>query len=253
MMISQCPCSAVSRPVSHPFRSHPSQRIQRLGQVQLQVCRSKRDSDVTHGPESDAQDLDLNRRGVLAAAAVAAAAVVSPVGPAAALVEGYTPMTALKGKDYGKARMTYSDYTTLPSGCQYADLKPGKGKTAKKGDNVVVDWSGATIGYYGRPFEARNKTKGSAFTGDNKEFYRFKLGTNQVIPAWEEAIPGMQEGGVRRVIVPEELGYPNGSYQAVGPKPSNFSGERALSFVLQNQGLIDKTLLFDIELMRVDS
>lgn len=37
-----------------------------------------------------------NRRGVLAAAAVAAAAVVSPVGPAAALVEGYTPMTALK-------------------------------------------------------------------------------------------------------------------------------------------------------------
>ena len=29
-------------------------------------------------------------------------------------------------------------------------------------------------------------------------------------------------------------------------------GRRALDFVLKNQGLIDKTLLFDIELMRVN-
>lgn len=28
-------------------------------------------------------------------------------------------------------------------------------------------------------------------------------------------------------------------------------GQRALDFVLKNQGLIDKTLLFDIELMRI--
>jgi hypothetical protein len=28
-------------------------------------------------------------------------------------------------------------------------------------------------------------------------------------------------------------------------------GERALGFVLGNQGMIDKTLLFDIELMRI--
>ena len=29
-------------------------------------------------------------------------------------------------------------------------------------------------------------------------------------------------------------------------------GRRALDFVLKNQGLIDKTLLFDIELMRIN-
>ena len=28
-------------------------------------------------------------------------------------------------------------------------------------------------------------------------------------------------------------------------------GQRALDFVLKNQGLIDKTLLFDVELVRV--
>ena len=30
-------------------------------------------------------------------------------------------------------------------------------------------------------------------------------------------------------------------------------GERALDFVLHNQGMIDKTLLFDIELVRIGS
>ena len=26
-----------------------------------------------------------------------------------------------------------------------------------KGDRVVIDWEGYTIGYYGRPFQTRNK------------------------------------------------------------------------------------------------
>ena len=73
----------------------------------------------------------------------------------------------------------------------------------------------------------------------------------QVIPAIEEAILGMRVGGVRRIIVPEELGYPENSFDAVGPRPSNFSGRRALDFVLKNQGMIDKTLLFDLELMAI--
>ena len=29
-----------------------------------------------------------------------------------------------------------------------------------KGDRVVVDWEGYTIGYYGRPFQTRNKVRG---------------------------------------------------------------------------------------------
>lgn len=56
----------------------------------------------------------------------------------------------------------------------------------------VVDWAGVTIGYYGRPFEARNKPKGSAFTGDDKDFYRFRLGAHTVIPGIEEAVAGMK-------------------------------------------------------------
>ena len=37
----------------------------------------------------------------------------------------------------------------------------------------------------------------------------------QVIPAIEEGILGMKEGGVRRLIVPPELGYPNNDFRQV--------------------------------------
>lgn len=42
----------------------------------------------------------------MAGLGAAAAAALIPAAPAGAVVEGYSPMTALKGKDYGKSRMT---------------------------------------------------------------------------------------------------------------------------------------------------
>ena len=35
-------------------------------------------------------------------------------------------------------------------------------------------------------------------------------------------------------------------------RPTTFSGQRALNFVLDNQNLIDKTLLINIRLVKVD-
>ncbi|KAG6788030.1 hypothetical protein POTOM_004083 [Populus tomentosa] len=207
-------------------------------------------------------------------------------------------LPALRGKDYGKTKMRYPDYTETESGLQYKDLRAGNGPLPKMGETVVVDWDGYTIGYYGRIFEARNKTKGGSFEGDDKDFFKFRLGSRQVaypfsffaytpvsdplvfrvsvnrtmssninsdaslmrligflsiqvIPAFEEAVSGMAPGGIRRIIVPPELGYPENDYNKSGPRPTTFSGQRALDFVLRNQGLIDKTLLFDIELLKV--
>jgi hypothetical protein len=39
----------------------------------------------------------------------------------------------------------------------------GEGAEAQLGRRLTIDWSGYTSGYYGRPFEARNKPKGSSF------------------------------------------------------------------------------------------
>ncbi|KAF9689033.1 hypothetical protein SADUNF_Sadunf01G0049800 [Salix dunnii] len=172
---------------------------------------------------------------------------------AAAMAAEFADMPALRGKDYGKTKMRYPDYTETESGLQYKDLRAGNGPLPKMGEIVVVDWDGYTIGYYGRIFEARNKTKGGSFEGDDKDFFKFRLGSREVIPAFEEAVSGMALGGIRRIIVPPELGYPENDYNKSGPRPTTFSGQRALDFVLRNQGLIDKTLLFDIELLKIIS
>ncbi|CAA7405155.1 unnamed protein product [Spirodela intermedia] len=190
----------------------------------------------------------LERRKLLLQSTVGFLAGVIPVvvKKEVAVASEFADMPALRGKDYGKSKMRYPDYTETPSGLQYKDLRVGEGPTAKIGEMVVVDWDGYTIGYYGRIFEARNKTKGGSFEGDDKEFFKFR-----VIPAFEEAIVGMAPGGVRRIIVPPELGYPDNDFNRLGPRPTTFSGQRALDFVLRNQGLIDKTLLFDIELLKI--
>lgn len=56
------------------------------------------------------------------------------------------------------------------------------------------------------------------------------------------------------MIVPYgELSYPSSDLEhtLVGPKPTTFSGQRALNFVLENPR-VDRTLLFNIKLVRVD-
>mmetsp|Transcript_9883 Transcript_9883/g.12873 ORF Transcript_9883/g.12873 Transcript_9883/m.12873 type:complete len:253 (+) Transcript_9883:168-926(+) len=166
--------------------------------------------------------------------------------------ERYTSYPALRGEAVPKAK--YPDFIETESGLQIRDKKIGDGEgSPTNGDRVVIDWEGYTIGYFGRPFEAKRTIKGGAFDKDS-EYVRFVLGRGTVIPAIEEAVKGMSKGGVRQIIIPPELGYPanDPSHKRVGPKPTTFSGERALNFVLENQGMIDKTLLMNLTLVRYD-
>ncbi|GMH09722.1 hypothetical protein Nepgr_011563 [Nepenthes gracilis] len=199
--------------------------------------------------------LQLERRQVFMSSVelMVGLALLNSAPAAAASRSEFADMPAIRGKDYGKTKMRYADYTETESGLQYKDLRVGSGPTPKLGETVVVDWDGFTIGYYGRIFEARNKTKGGSFEGDDKDYYKFKIGSQEVIPAFEEAVSSMAQGGIRRIIVPPELGYPGNDFNKKGPRPTTFSGQRALDFVLRNQGLIDKTLLFDIELLKIIS
>ncbi len=45
----------------------------------------------------------------------------------------------------------------------------------------------------------------------------------QVIPAFEEAVAGMKPGGIRRIVVPPEIGYPDNDFRKQGPVPTTFS------------------------------
>ncbi|KAL0027334.1 hypothetical protein WJX79_001396 [Trebouxia sp. C0005] len=228
--------------VTSKLRSKSSQSDHASYNEQSYVLRNQKDScSLTDTPVRRQMLLSL----LGSSALIALPAVAEPK---------FEQMEALKGKDYGKVRTKYPDYVLTDSGLQYKDLRDGSGDAVSNGSHVTVDWDGYTLGYYGRPFEARNKSKGGAFVGDSKDFLKFTVGDHSVIPAFEEAMVGMRVGGVRRLIVPQELGYPGQppDFTKQGPTPGNFSGRRALDFVLKNQGLIDKTLLFDIELMRVN-
>ena len=49
----------------------------------------------------------------------------------------------------------YEDFTPQPEGWSYRDVKTGQGESPAMGDRAVYEWSGYTIGYFGRPFEAK--------------------------------------------------------------------------------------------------
>jgi hypothetical protein len=111
-----------------------------------------------------------------------------------------------------------------------------------------------TIGYFGRPFQAKGGPQGGAFDKDI-DYSRTVLGSGQVVRGLESAMVGMSPGQVRQVVVPYgALSYPAGgdpSHDRVGPKPGTFSGQRALNFVLDNPR-VDRTLLFNVKIIRVD-
>ena len=193
----------------------------------------------------------------IAGLSAAAVAVGVQPGPTLANDGKYEYQPALKGLDYGKPRTYYPDFTQVKgSGLQYKVVKEGdpSGKIAKEGDKVSIDWEGYTIGYYGRPFQTRNKVKGGAFDAKDSEFFRFIVGQGTVVGAIDEAVRYLKEGSIAQIIVPAELGYPekgDSDHTQVGPKPNTFSGQRALNFVLDNKNLIDKTLLINIRIVKV--
>ena len=158
----------------------------------------------------------------------------------------------------------YQDFTETPAGWSYRDVKIGGGKNtenssdknyqAQVGDRVVFDWSGYTVGYFGRPFQAKGGPQGGAFDKD-VDYERTVLGSGKMIPALEQALVGMSTGGIRQVLVPytANLSYPpsDPEHNVVGPKPTTFSGMRALNFVLENPR-VDRTLLFNVKVIRID-
>ena len=110
--------------------------------------------------------------------------------------------------------------TTLPDGLKSGDITPGSGAAAGANSSVVVEYTGWLQD--GTSFDSSRKAGGMPFP--------VQLGAGAVIHGWDEGVPGMKVGGVRRLVIPPSLGY---GAQAQGPIPAN------------------STLTFDIELLAV--
>jgi FKBP-type peptidyl-prolyl cis-trans isomerase len=191
----------------------------------------------------------LDRRLAIGGLLLTAATPVLPTRPALAVDDDKDGMFA------PKFVQQYSDFTESPGGWSFREVTPGKGDVvAQLGDRVVFDWSGYTIGYFGRPFQAKGGPQGGAFDKDI-DYERTVLGSGKMVKGLELALVGTSPGQVLQIVVPYErdLSYPpdDPNHTRVGPKPATFSGQRALNFVLENPR-IDRTLLFNAKVIRVD-
>ena len=102
------------------------------------------------------------------------------------------------------------------------DIVKGKGKAAKAGDTVSVQYVGVLFDG-GTQFDA---------SWDRGEPFQFQLGAGMVIPGWDKGVEGMKIGGRRKLIIPSEDAYgPTGQPPDIPP---------------------DATLVFVIDLERVD-
>jgi FKBP-type peptidyl-prolyl cis-trans isomerase FkpA len=112
---------------------------------------------------------------------------------------------------------------TSASGLKIEDVTEGSGATATAGDRVSVHYTGWLYenGAAGRKFDSSR---------DRGDPFEFALGAGHVIRGWDEGVQGMKVGGVRRLIIPPDLGY--GARGAGGVIPPS------------------ATLLFEVELLQ---
>jgi peptidylprolyl isomerase len=96
-------------------------------------------------------------------------------------------------------------FVTAPSGLQWADAKVGTGKPLKTGSQCTIDYVMSTSG-------ARYGSKIYS-TKEVEKPYRWVIGDGKTIQGLELAVTGaegvspMLPGGVRRVIIPQSMGY----------------------------------------------
>ena len=94
----------------------------------------------------------------------------------------------------------------LPSGLRYVDLRVGSGAEVGKKANITVHHVGRLLD--GTEFDS-SRTRNVPGT--------FQIGAGQLIKGWEEGVPGMRVGGIRRLIIPPSLGYGNGRAGVIPP------------------------------------
>jgi FKBP-type peptidyl-prolyl cis-trans isomerase len=103
---------------------------------------------------------------------------------------------------------------------QYLDLVVGMGDEVKKGDTIVVHYTGWIRG--GKKIDSSH---------DRQEPFMIQIGVGNVILGWDEGVPGMKVGGKRKLTIPSELAY----------------GDKGAGNVIPPNA----ELIFEVELLRI--
>jgi peptidylprolyl isomerase len=86
------------------------------------------------------------------------------------------------------------EWKKQPSGLEIWDVKTGDGDATAKGATVTIHYTGWT-------------TDGKVFDSSVKRGKPATFPLDRLIKGWQEGIPGMKAGGVRRLKIPYDLAY----------------------------------------------
>jgi len=141
-----------------------------------------------------------------------------------------------------------SPFSTLPDGIQIKDFRPGAGggPSVQSGSKVELTMKGRLLNLNGVVFYDTKSNDPNGF-GEGTPLV-FTVGDGTVLPGLERGIVGMSRGGIRRVIVPAEVGY--GKFPGLEPQPLTQTEKRALDSVVKNPRR-DQTVMFDVKVERV--
>jgi FKBP-type peptidyl-prolyl cis-trans isomerase FkpA len=111
---------------------------------------------------------------------------------------------------------------TTAGGVKYETLKEGTGPELKPGQKAAIHYVGKLEN--GKEFDStRSKQPPKPF--------EVSIGVTPLIKGWDEGIPGMKVGEVRKLTIPSEMGYGKKGYGSDIPA--------------------DATLIFEVELVEV--
>lgn len=122
-----------------------------------------------------------------------------------------------EGKLEGTQLSNYQPVSSVPA-LATQDTKEGTGAVVKDGDTVTAHYTGAIA------------STGVIFQSSHDSGSPIPFSLNQVIAGWKQGVPGMKEGGIRRILIPASLAY----------------GDKAQGNIPANSDLV-----FDVELVKI--
>jgi peptidylprolyl isomerase len=129
-----------------------------------------------------------------------------PAGPAPAAPAA--PKASTNLKDTKTKPVVPKQTGPPPKNLVVKDIVVGKGRAAKKGDKLSMQYVGVLFNG-GQQFDA---------SWDNGAPFDFTLGKDPVIKGWEQGLVGIKPGGRRELIIPAKLAYgPRGQGSTIPP------------------------------------
>lgn len=139
-------------------------------------------------------------------------------------------------------------FVTLSNGVQIKDYRIGDSDTSvvRSGSRIELTIKGRLLNLNGVIFYDTKSNDPNGF-GEGTPLV-FTVGQNVALPGLESGILGMKKGGIRRIIVPADVGY--GSFPNLEPQPMTDVEKRSLDSVIKNPRR-DQTVMFDVKVERI--